>query len=245
MAGHSKFKNIMHRKEAQDAKRAKRFTKILKELTVAAKEGGADPTTNPRLRHALVQARQLNVPKANIERATKKSSDDKTYEALRYEAMGPGNVAFIIEVLTDNRNRSACSVRTAVQKAGGHMTNAAFLFDQVGCIRYDAPYAESLIDTAIDKGAIDLQESDDSVCIFCAKDDFFAVQESLSNAFQDPAYAELVWHPKTIQDVSDDDCAKAERLIAAIEDIDDVQNIWNNANILCPYAPQASDEDSV
>lgn len=232
MAGHSKFKNIMHRKEAQDAKRAKKFTKALKEVTVAAKEGGTDPSCNPRLRHALLQARQLNVPKSNIERAMNKSSESKNYDALRYEAMGGGHTALIIEVLTDNRNRSACAVRTAIQKNGGHMADVSFMFDQVGCLQYTLPLPDSLMDKAIELGALDLKEDSKTLSIFCPKDQFFIFQETMNTSYGHPYYSELIWYPKIMHSISTEDQEKLLKMVSSLEDIDDVQNVWDNAGVI-------------
>lgn len=232
MAGHSKFKNIMHRKGAQDAKRAKRFTKALKEITVAAKEGGADPTSNPRLRHALLQARQLNVPKNNIERAMHKSSESKNYDTLRYEAMISGSVALIVEVLTDNRNRSACAVRTAIQKNGGHMTDVSFLFDHMGCMQYMMPCSDTLMEKAIEWGALDFQDHNKALSIFCPKEHFFTFQDEMIQHFGNPHYAELIWHPKIKIEPSEDMSERVLKIISALDDIDDVQNIWDNAGII-------------
>jgi len=232
MAGHSKFKNIMHRKEAQDAKRAKRFTKALKEIMVAAKEGGTDPTSNFRLRHGLLQARQLNVPKNKIERAMNKSSESKNYDALRYEAIGPGNIAVIVEVLTDNRNRSACAVRTTIQKNGGHMADVSFLFDHVGCVQYAMPCPDLLMETAIETGALDLQDDKNVLSLFCAKDRFFAFQDTIVQDFGTPHYAELIWRPKIVHPTTDEDTEKLLKMVTALEDIDDVQSVWDNASII-------------
>jgi YebC/PmpR family DNA-binding regulatory protein len=243
MAGHSKFKNIMHRKGAQDAKRAKRFTKALKEITVAAKEGGTDSASNPRLRHALLQARQLNVPKNNIERAMNKSSESKNYDALRYEAMAPGNIALIVEVLTDNRNRSACAVRTAIQKNGGHMADVAFLFDHVGCMQYTLPCSDLFMEKAIEAGALDFQDDGKRLSIFCSKDHFFAFQDTLIQSCGDPHYAELVWYPKIKMDASDDVQEKVMKIVNALDDIDDVQNVWDNAGILFVHKDQGEASD--
>ena len=243
MAGHSKFKNIMHRKEAQDAKRAKRFTKALKEVTVAAKEGGTDPTSNPRLRHALLQARQLNVPKNNIERAMNKSSESKNYDALRYEAMAPGNIALMVEVLTDNRNRSACAVRTAIQKNGGHMADVAFLFDHVGCMQYVLPCPDVFMEKAIEAGALDFQDDDKKLSIFCPKEHFFTFQDIMIQEFGNPYYAELIWHPKIKMDAPDDAQEKVMKIVNALDDIDDVQSVWDNAGLIFSHKDQDETSD--
>ena len=223
----------MHRKEAQDAKRAQRFTKALKEVTVAAKEGGPDSSSNPRLRHALLQARQLNVPKNNIERAINKSSESKNYEPLRYEGMGPGNTAVIVEVLTDNRNRSACEVRTAIQKNRGSMSDVSFLFDHVGCIQYSLPCPDPLMERAIEEGAMDFQEDNGQISIFCPKEMFFSFKEKMIKDFGDPHYAERVWKPKVIHTITEPEKERFFKMVAALEDLDDVQNVWSTLST-CP-----------
>ncbi len=191
MAGHSQFKNIMHRKGAQDAKRAKVFTKIIRELTTAARTGSADPNSNPRLRAAMLAAREANMPKDTIDRAIKRGAGgegDANYEEVRYEGYGPGSVAIIVEALTDNRNRTASEIRTAFTKPGGTLgeTNSvSFMFDRVGVIRYPptAASADAMFEAALDAGADDVVTSDDGHEIICAPDSLAAVREALEGQF--------------------------------------------------------------
>lgn len=236
MAGHSQFKNIMHRKGAQDAKRAKLFTKILREVTVAAKAGGTDPSSNPRLRNALLQARQANLPKDNLDRAVAKAHEStENYESLYYEAMGPGQAAFLVQVLTDNRNRSAAEVRATFNKNGSRAADVTFLFDHVGVITYtniDNP--EKFMDTAIEGGASDIQEhtheEGTEYTVICPRDSFFALKDHLEKDIGAPISASLEWIAKTPYMPEDDGQKKSiQKIIDTLEDMDDVQNIWTNA----------------
>ncbi|MGE4279611.1 MAG: YebC/PmpR family DNA-binding transcriptional regulator [Magnetospirillum sp.] len=240
MAGHSQFKNIMHRKGAQDAKRAKVFTKLIRELTVAAKTGQADPAMNPRLRAAIQAARASNMPKDTMERAIKRGAggDDGTnFEEVRYEGYGPGSVAIIVEGLTDNRNRTASEVRSYFSKNGGAMgeTNSvSFMFDRVGAIRYaaDAAGAEAMFEAALEAGADNVESSEDGHEITCAPDDLAAVRDALEATFGSPEHARLDWNPQTSVPVADENTAKTLlKLLDALEDNDDVQRVFANFEI--------------
>ncbi len=240
MAGHSQFKNIMHRKGAQDAKRAKVFTKIIRELTVAAKTGAPDPTANPRLRAAIAAAKEANMPKDTMERAIKRGAgggDDANYEEVRYEGYGPGGVAIIVEALTDNRNRTASEVRSAFGKHGGTLgeTNSvSFMFDRIGAIRYapETASADDMLEAAIEAGADDVQSGDDGHDITCAPDDLGAVREALEARFGAPAGARLDWRPQTTAPVADEQTAQTLlKLLEVLDDNDDVQRVQANFEI--------------
>lgn len=238
MAGHSQFKNIMHRKGAQDAKRAKVFTKIIRELTVAAREGG-DQTTNSRLRAAVIMARGANMPRDTMERAIKRGmgGDDTTnYQEVRYEGYGPGGVALIVEALTDNRNRTAAEVRAAFNKFGGNLgeTNSvSFSFDRLGVIRYPASVAsfDALFEAAVECGADNLEASQDDYEITCAMDVFAEVRDALIPRFGDPQLAQLTWMPQTYVPISDEQAETLFKLIDVLEDNDDVQTVAGNYQI--------------
>lgn len=236
MAGHSKFKNIMHRKGAQDARKAKLFTKLAKEITVAAKTGQPDPECNPRLRAAIFEARKNSMPKDNIERALKKAlpgGDDADYEEIRYEGMGPANVAVIVESLTDNRNRTASEVRSIFSKAGGSMTPVAFNFERVGYIGYPAAVgeAEAVLEAAIEAGASDVESSTDSHDIYCEPDDFNTVRAALEVALGEPEEAKLDWRPLNTVTLDADQAASVMKFMDALEDNDDVQRVSANFEI--------------
>jgi YebC/PmpR family DNA-binding regulatory protein len=239
MAGHSQFKNIMYRKGAQDKKRAKLFAKLGRELQVAAKEGGGDPDANPRLRSAIVAARGANMPKDNIERAIKKGtgdSDSGDFEEIRYEGFGPSGVALIVEVLTDNRNRTASEVRTAFSKNGGNMAETgavSFMFDRIGEVRYPAETAsaEAMFEAALEAGAEDVTSSADGHEIACAADDLHAVAGVLSDKFGDPMSARLVWRPQSTIAVDEDNAQTLINLLDALDDNDDVQTVSANFDI--------------
>lgn len=231
MAGHSQFKNIMHRKGAQDAKRAKHFTKLLREITVAARAGGIDPEINSQLRTALHHARRANMPKENIDRALHKATEEggENYEALCYEALGPGQVAFIVEVLTDNRNRSASEIRTIFNKHGGHVADIAYLFDHVGVIIYPLDRKNELEEEAIEAGVSDIQETDNSCILICPKESFAKIREQLESSFGHPEEVHLAWIPHAYIHLDRDEHKQAtEKLIAALEDHDDVRAVWTN-----------------
>jgi YebC/PmpR family DNA-binding regulatory protein len=239
MAGHSQFKNIMHRKGAQDAKRAKVFSKLAREITVAAKEGLPDPDKNPRLRTAIANARAENMPKDNIERAINKatgSGDDTIFEEIRYEGFGPGGVAVIVEALTDNRNRTASEVRSSFSKNGGTLGESgsvSYLFDRVGQVRYEAEAgsAEVILDAAIEAGAEDAQSSTDGHEIVCAPDELNEVRDVLEERLGPPASAQLTWRPQNTIPVDGDAAESLMKLLEALEDSDDVQRVSANFDI--------------
>lgn len=239
MAGHSQFKNIMYRKGAQDKKRAKVFGKLGRELLVAAKEGGGDPGANPRLRAAIAAARAANMPKDNVERAIKKGiggTEGSNFEEIRYEGFGPGGVALIVEVLTDNRNRTASEIRTAFSKNGGNMAETGavgFMFDRIGEIRYTARAAgdEAMFEAALEAGAQDVVSSADGHEIACAAADLHAVAAALTERFGDPDSAKLVWRPQSTVAVGEGDAQTLFSLIDALDDNDDVQSVSANYEI--------------
>jgi YebC/PmpR family DNA-binding regulatory protein len=240
MAGHSQFKNIMHRKGAQDAKRAKVFTKIIRELTTSARTGSTDPSSNSRLRAAMQAAREANMPRDTIERAIKRGAGgeaDTNYEEVRYEGYGPGSVAIIIEALTDNRNRTASEIRTAFTKHGGTLgeTNSvSFMFDRVGAIRYPASVAnaDAMFEAALDAGADDVISSPDGHDILCAPDQLGAVREALEAKFGPPASARLDWRAQAQTPVTDEQVAQSLlKLLEMLEDNDDVQRVQANFDI--------------
>ncbi len=238
MAGHSQFKNIMHRKGRQDAAKSKLFGKLAREITVSAKLGVPDPAMNPRLRAAMMAARAENMPKDNIERAVKKAlgGDADTYENVRYEGYGPGGVAVIVEVLTDNRNRAAGEVRAAFTKSGGNLAETgavSFMFDHLGVIEYDAKVAgaEAMFEAALDAGADDVVSTADTHEIYAAQDHFGSVAKALEQKFGEPRKAALVWRPQNTVAVDDDQGEKVLKLIENLNDNDDVQNVYANFEI--------------
>ncbi len=240
MAGHSQFKNIMHRKGAQDAKRAKVFTKLIRELTVSARSGLPDPAANPRLRAAIQAAREANMPKDTIERAIKRGAGgegDSNYEEVRYEGYGPGSVAIIVEALTDNRNRTASEIRSAFSKNGGSLgeTNSvSFMFDRVGAIHYPTATADAdaMFEAALEAGADNVESSDDGHDVTCLPDDLNAVREALEAKFGAPASARLDWRPQTTVPVTDEQAAQTlMKLLEVLDDNDDVQRVQANFDI--------------
>lgn len=239
MAGHSKFKNIMHRKGAQDKKRAKIFSKLGREITVAAKLGGPDPDANPRLRLAIATARGQSMPKANIENAIAKGAGDNDgddYEEMRYEGYGPGGVAVIVDALTDNRNRTAGEVRSTFSKNGGNlgeMGSVNFMFDRVGEIVYPASIGdeEAVLEAAIEAGAMDCETADEYHEIYTEADDFSAVRDALVETFGEPERGGLIWKPNTMASVDEDSAATILKLIDALEDNDDVQSVTTNFEV--------------
>jgi YebC/PmpR family DNA-binding regulatory protein len=234
MAGHSQFKNIMYRKGAQDKKRAKVFTKIIRELTTAARTGLPDPAANPRLRAAVLAARQANMPKDTVDRAIKRGSGggaDDAYEEVRYEGYGPGGVAVIVEALTDNRNRTASEVRAAFTKSGGALgeTNSvSFMFDRAGEISYPAATAsaDDMFEAAIEAGARDIESDAEQHSVICAPEDFNAVRDALENRFGPAGSARLVWRPKTASEIGEETATGLFKLLETLEDSDDVQNVY-------------------
>jgi YebC/PmpR family DNA-binding regulatory protein len=239
MAGHSQFKNIMYRKGAQDAKRAKMFTKLAKEIVVAAKSGLPEPEMNPRLRAAIIAARAANMPKDNIARAIKRGTgadSGESYDEIRYEGYGPGGIAVIVEALTDNRNRTAAEVRSSFSKSGGNLGetgSVSFMFDHVGAITYPAAAAsaEAMFEAALEAGADDVESTDDGHEIICSSDSLNEVRETLEGKFGDPESAKLVWRPQNTVPIDDEKAASLFRLIETLEDNDDVQNVYANYEV--------------
>ncbi len=238
MAGHSKWANIKHRKAAQDAKRGKLFTKLIREITVAARLGGPETEDNPRLRAAVDKALGSNMPKDTIERAIKRGAgeDDGTqYETLRYEGYAPGGVAIMVDCLTDNRNRTVSEVRHAFSKHGGNLGtdgSVAYLFSHQGVISF-APGTdeESLMEVALEAGAEDIVTEDDgSVEVLTTPEAFYAVRDALRDAGHEPEQAEVTQRPATTVTLSGDDAEKALKLMDMLEDLDDVQNVYTNAD---------------
>ncbi len=238
MAGHSQFKNIMHKKGKQDAIRSKLFSKLAREITVAAKMGMPDVNMNPRLRLAVLAARAENMPKDNIQRAINKASgaDAENYEEVRYEGYAPGGVAVIVEALTDNRNRTAGEVRSYFTKAGGALAETgavSFMFDHVGLIVYDKKVAsdDAMVDAAIEAGADDVQSGEEEHEILTSIEMFKDAQKALEAKFGEPRKAAIVWRPQNTIVVDDEAGEKILRLIGALEDNDDVQNVTANFEI--------------
>jgi len=235
MAGHSQFKNIMHRKGRQDAARSKIFSKLAREITVAAKSGLPDPAMNPRLRLAVQNAKAQSMPKDNIERAIKKASggDADNYEEVRYEGYGPGGVALIVEALTDNRNRTASNVRSAFTKSGGALGetgSVGFMFDRVGEIVYSAEAGSEdvIMEAAIESGAEDVQSDAESHRITCAFEDIGEVSKALEDALGEAETVRPIWRPQTLTPIDEDKAESLMRLIANLEDDDDVQTVTAN-----------------
>jgi len=238
LAGHSKFKNIMYRKGAQDKKRSKLFSKLSKEITIAAKMGAPDPDMNPRLRLAIQQAKGQSMPKDNIERAIKKSQagDAENYEDIRYEGFGTGGVGVIVEALTDNRNRTASDVRSTFSKHGGNMGetgSVSFMFDRVGSIEYPAEVAgaEEMLDAAIEAGADDCESDAETHELICAAEDLNEVSKALESRFGEAASARIIWKPQNTIELDDEAGLKLLRLLEALEDNDDVQNVYANFEV--------------
>jgi YebC/PmpR family DNA-binding regulatory protein len=233
MAGHSQFKNIMHRKGAQDAKRAKIFTKVIREITVAAKIGGGDINANPRLRSAIALAKQSNLPKDRIDSAIKKGTgknDDGNYEEIHYEGYGPGNVAMIVSCLTDNKNRSSSEVKAVFSKHKTNFGPTEFLFSRVGMIVYMADKVddEVLLDYAINEGADDIVHNDDEVKIIVEPASLYPLAKKLADRFDEAEFVGMAWHPKDAIEVDDETMEKVVNFIDILEDCDDVQRIWTN-----------------
>lgn len=238
MAGHSKFKNIMHRKGAQDKKRSNLFSKLSREITVAAKMGTPDPDMNPRLRLAVNTAKQQSMPKDNIQRAIDKASagDDENYEEVRYEGYGPGGSAIIVDTLTDNRNRTATSVRTAFSKNGGNLGtegSVAHGFERLGYIEYPADVGgeDKVLEAAMEAGAEDIQSSKDGHEIWTAADDLHQVASDLETALGEAATVKLAWKPNLTVDLDEKDAGVLLKLIDVLDDDDDVQTVWGNYEI--------------
>ena len=239
MAGHSKFKNIMHRKGAQDQKRAKIFTKIVREITVAAANGIIDPQFNPRLRLAMIAARNANLPKDRVEAAIKKSTssaNNSNYEEMRYEGYGIGGVAIIVETLTDNRNRTASDVRSSFTKFGGTLGetgSVSYMFNRLGFITYPIAIktADQMVELAIEAGAVDCQNNDQEHEIFCALEELHSVREALEKMLGEASGVKLIWQPSVISTPNTETIKNILKLIDHLEDLDDVQNVFTNLEI--------------
>jgi YebC/PmpR family DNA-binding regulatory protein len=242
MAGHSQFKNIMHRKGRQDAVKAKIFTKLIREITTAARLGAADPNANPRLRAAVIAARENNMTRDTIDRAIKRGSGndaDANYDEIRYEGYGPGGVAVIVEALTNNRNRTAGEVRSSFSKHGGNLgeTNSvSFMFDRVGEFRFPLKVGsvDAVLEKAIEAGADDVvsgEGEEGAHEIYCAQDSFTAVREALEKSLGQPSSAKLMWRPKTTTPVDGETAETLIELIGALDDNDDVQNVYANFEV--------------
>jgi YebC/PmpR family DNA-binding regulatory protein len=238
MAGHSQFKNIMHRKGVQDVKKAKIFNKLGREITVAAKMGLPDPAMNPRLRAAVIAARQKNMPKDRIDRAIKSGTggDAADYESIRYEGYGPGGVALIVEALTDNRNRTAPEIRTAFAKAGGALgeTNSvSFMFQRLGVIAYPASVAsaDAMFETAAEAGADNVDSDDEEHEVTTTVENFSAVRDALEEKFGSATNAALEWRPLTMSNPTPEQAEALFKLIDVLEDNDDVQTVAANAEL--------------
>jgi YebC/PmpR family DNA-binding regulatory protein len=235
MAGHSQFKNIMHRKGRQDKARSALFGKLAREITVAAKLGQPDPAFNPRLRAAMLAARAENMPKDNIERAVKKAQggDAESYDEIRYEGYGPGGVAVIVEVLTDNRNRTAGDVRATFSKHGGNLAETgavSFMFSRVGVVEFEpgVASADAMLEAAIDAGAEDVVSNEGGHEVYSTTETLNDVAKALEAKFGEPRKAALVWKPQNIVAVDDEQGEKLLRLLESLNEHDDVQNVYAN-----------------
>ncbi len=238
MAGHSKFKNIMHRKGAQDKKRSAQFSKLSREITVAAKMGTPDPDMNPRLRLAVNNAKALSMPKDNIQRAIDKAAaaGGEDYEEIRYEGYGPGGVALIVEALTDNRNRTATNVRTAFAKNGGNLGASGSVshgFERKGLIEYPAKAGteDAVLEAAIDAGADDVESGADGHSIWTDMESLHEVAGGLENALGAPEAVKLAWKPNLTVEVAEGDAGTLFKLVDTLEDDDDVQTVWGNYEV--------------
>ncbi|MCZ6687693.1 MAG: YebC/PmpR family DNA-binding transcriptional regulator [Gammaproteobacteria bacterium] len=239
MAGHSKWANIQHRKGAQDKKRGKLFTKLIREITIAARMGGSDPDANPRLRTAIDKARGQSMPKDNIERAVKRGSGDTEgadYEEVRYEGYGPGGVAVIVDCLTDNRNRTVAEVRHAFAKYGGNLGadgSVAYLFNHVGQISLPGGADEDrIMEVALEAGAEDVIGNDDSSFdVITDPQEFEAIRNALAAAGLEAETSEITHRASTSAELGAEDAARMIKLLEALEDLDDVQNVYSNADI--------------
>ena len=239
MAGHSKFKNIQYRKGAQDAKRAKLFSKMAREITVAAKTGIPEAEKNPRLRNAIISARAENMPKDRIEKAIQKAvggNDDAVYEEIRYEGYGPGSVAIIIDVLTDNRNRTASEIRSAFSKNGGSLGETGslgFVFKRKGVIKFNTDKFDenAFFEHAADAGAEDILSDENEHTAICISENFGNVRDTLTKNIGDPTSAKLEWVPQNLQPINEEQAEKILKFIDILEDNDDVQNVYTNFEI--------------
>lgn len=238
MAGHSQFKNIMHRKGRQDAQKSKLFGKLAREITVAAKLGTPDPNMNPRLRAAIIAARQENMPKDNIERAVKKAlgNEGENYDEIRYEGYGPGGVAVIVEALTDNRNRAASDIRSFFTKSGGNLGetgSVSFMFDRTGVIEYDRSVADddAVLDAAIEAGADDVVSGEGGHEIYASTEGYRDVAKALEAKFGEPRKAALIWKPQNTVTVDDETGEKLLKLMDLLNEHDDVQQVYANFEV--------------
>jgi YebC/PmpR family DNA-binding regulatory protein len=238
MAGHSQFKNIMHRKGKQDAVRAKLFAKLAREITVAAKTGLPDPDMNPRLRLAVQAARAENMPKDNIERAIKKAAggDGENYETVRYEGYAPGGVAVIVEALTDNRNRTGGAVRAVFTKYGGNLGatgSVSHMFNRLGEIRFKpaAATADAMLEAAIEAGADDVESDEEGHLIVTSFEDMGPVASALEERFGEPEQVKAVWRPNLSTQVDEEKAETILKLVGALEDDDDVQAVFSNFDV--------------
>jgi len=239
MAGHSKWANIQHRKNAQDKKRGKVFTKIIREITVAARMGGGDPNDNPRLRLAWDKALAANMPKDNIERAVKRGTGDgdaDSYEEIRYEGYGPNGVAIMVDCMTDNKNRTVSEVRYTFNRNGGNLGadgSVAYMFERKGVLTYGPENDdESVLAPALEAGAEDLIEYEDgSFDVLTAPDDYAVVKAAVEKAGFEPAAADVTMRPATTVDLAGEEAASCLKLIEALEDLDDVQSVYSNAEL--------------
>jgi YebC/PmpR family DNA-binding regulatory protein len=238
MAGHSKFKNIQFRKGAQDKKRSKLFSKLSRDITIAAKQGLPDPAANARLRLAITNARAESMPKDNIERAIKKGAAGETdnMEEIRYEGFGPGGVGLIVEVLTDNRNRAASNLRTIFSKNGGALGetgSVSFMFDRLGQILYplSAGSEDAIMEAAIEAGAEDVESDDENHIIYTAFESLNEVVDALTASLGDPKSTSIIWSPQSETPISGEAAASLMKLIDALDDDDDVQNVFANYDI--------------
>lgn len=239
MAGHSQFKNIMHRKGAKDAKKAKIFTKVTREIISAAKLGMPDPSVNPRLRAAIAWAREENMPRDKIEAAIKRGSgnvDTDNFEEVRYEGYGPGGVAVIVQALTDNRNRSASDIRSTFTKFSGNMGetgSVGFMFDRVGLITYPISVAgeEAMFEATLEAGADNCDTDAEHYSITCSQDSFGAVRDALEKAYGAAVSAKITWIPKTTAPVNEEQAKQLMKMVEVLEDNDDVQEVFTNVEI--------------
>ena len=245
MAGHSQFKNIMYRKGAQDKKRAKTFAKIAREIMVSVKSGLPEASSNPRLRAALASARAANMPKDNIDRAIKKAlggEDDSNFSEVRYEGYGPGGIAVIVEALTDNRNRTASEVRSAFNKHGGALGetgSVAFSFEYVGYLLFPKTFDfDMLFEAALDAGAENVEDSDEGMEVTSSITDFAHVRDNLMEKIGEPVEAKLIWRPTNLASVNVDTARTLMKLVDALEESDDVQNVYTNIEMTNELAAQ-------
>jgi YebC/PmpR family DNA-binding regulatory protein len=238
MAGHSQFKNIMHRKGRQDKVRSQLFGKLAREITVSAKMGLPDPAMNARLRAAILAARAENMPKDNIERAIKKASgsEAESYDEIRYEGYGPGGIAIIVEVLTDNRNRAASEVRSTFTKNGGNLAETgavSFMFSHVGEVAFDAKVADAdaMLEAAIEAGADDVVSDENGHTIYTAPESLAEVSKALEAKFGEPKKSKLVWKPQNTVAVDDEKGEQLIELVSTLEELDDVQTVYANFEV--------------